>query len=68
MRGASLGERRRDPYGHARSTRTRMPRLFSYGTLQQDNLQLATFGRRLFLTTKGRSEACALLSPAIQRF
>jgi gamma-glutamylcyclotransferase (GGCT)/AIG2-like uncharacterized protein YtfP len=24
-----------------------MPRLFSYGTLQQDNVQLATFGRRL---------------------
>jgi Gamma-glutamyl cyclotransferase, AIG2-like len=24
-----------------------MPRLFSYGTLQQDDVQLATFGRRL---------------------
>jgi len=24
-----------------------MPKLFSYGTLQQDNVQLATFGRRL---------------------
>ena len=24
-----------------------MPRLFSYGTLQQENVQLATFGRRL---------------------
>jgi gamma-glutamylcyclotransferase (GGCT)/AIG2-like uncharacterized protein YtfP len=24
-----------------------MPRLFSYGTLQQDNVQFATFGRRL---------------------
>lgn len=24
-----------------------MPLLFSYGTLQQDNVQLATFGRRL---------------------
>jgi gamma-glutamylcyclotransferase (GGCT)/AIG2-like uncharacterized protein YtfP len=24
-----------------------MPKLFSYGTLQQENVQLATFGRRL---------------------
>jgi gamma-glutamylcyclotransferase (GGCT)/AIG2-like uncharacterized protein YtfP len=24
-----------------------MPRLFSYGTLQQENVQLATFGRKL---------------------
>jgi hypothetical protein len=24
-----------------------MPKLFSYGTPQQDNVQLATFGRRL---------------------
>jgi hypothetical protein len=26
---------------------TRMPKLFSYGTLQQEDVQLATFGRRL---------------------
>jgi gamma-glutamylcyclotransferase (GGCT)/AIG2-like uncharacterized protein YtfP len=26
---------------------TRMPKLFSYGTLQQENVQFATFGRRL---------------------
>jgi hypothetical protein len=29
------------------NARTRMPKLFSHGTLQQDDVQLATFGRRL---------------------
>jgi hypothetical protein len=30
-----------------------MPKLFSYGTLQQENVQIATFGRRL----EGESDA-----------
>jgi hypothetical protein len=29
------------------NARTRMPKLFSHGTLQQEDVQLATFGRRL---------------------
>src|SRR4029077_9268904 len=31
----------------AKRSGTRMPKLFSYGTLQQADVQIATFGRRL---------------------
>ena len=43
-----LGERRSSPrQSRALQTGPRMPKLFSYGTLQQEDVQLATFGRRL---------------------
>src|SRR5271170_7970196 len=35
------------PYGGGKEPETRMPKLFSYGTLQQEDVQLATFRRRL---------------------
>src|ERR1700675_4223277 len=48
MRRLVFGERRRDPYApRARPNRDTMPKLFSYGTLQQEDVQRATFGRRL---------------------
>lgn len=43
-----LGEPRQSPlWFRAKRNGIFMPKLFSYGTLQQDNVQLATFGRRL---------------------
>jgi gamma-glutamylcyclotransferase (GGCT)/AIG2-like uncharacterized protein YtfP len=38
-----------------------MPLLFSYGTLQQENVQLSTFGRRL----NGQSDALVAFEPSL---
>ena len=48
MRRLVLATRFRLAYGDWRNTSgARMPNLFSYGTLQQEDVQRATFGRRL---------------------
>src|SRR5271169_3072501 len=48
MRRLVLATRVSLDYGGGRNEPgTRMPKLFSYGTLQQEDVQLATFGRRL---------------------
>src|SRR5277367_6175035 len=48
MRKLVLATRVSLDYGGGRNEPgTRMPKLFSYGTLQQEDVQLATFGRRL---------------------
>src|SRR5277367_1369267 len=44
---ARLGGPCQPPYGGGKEPETRMLKLFSYGTLQQEDVQLATFRRRL---------------------
>ena len=51
------------PLADNRSTLNAMPLLFSYGTLQQEKVQLSTFGRRL----KGQRDELAGFEPSSVR-